>query len=459
MQRVSKAMMPRSFIFLLFASIFSCGTDDSITPLNMVTNPDAVTLQQNTSVEIFIFQNDENIPEDAQLSFSAPSKGTALINDGNGTPNTINDDSIVYTVNANIVGDDSFEYTICDGSGFCQTETVSLTINSTSGVFFDLATMPYQTLSEYNFFDGDLKDLNPGFGVLPYTLNATLFSDYAQKKRFVWMPNNTKATYLSDDVPLEFPVGAILIKNFYYDNTLPNNETRIIETRLMIHKPEGWVFANYVWNEEQNAAILDLDGSFVDLQWQQNGETSSVQYRIPAGPECHTCHKVMEISKPIGPKPRNLNLNYTYNDGSDNQLNKLVNFGYLENSLPTTISQLPDYNDTSQPLDLRVRAYLDINCAHCHTEETHCDYRPMRFGYNDTQDFSNIGVCVDADTDLGQGLGDIVVPGDARNSVLYFRLNSLEPSFRMPLLGRTTRHIEGIELIEEWIDNLNIECN
>jgi hypothetical protein len=83
----------------------------------------------------------------------------------------------------------------------------------------------------------------------------------------------------------------------------------------------------------------------------------------------------------------------------------------------------------------------------------------MRFDYSETSDFTNMGVCVDAETDLGFGLGNIVEPGDPRNSVLYFRLSSTEPSNRMPLLARTIVHEEGVLLIEEWITTLNINCN
>ena len=67
-----------------------------------------------------------------------------------------------------------------------------------SPVIFDIAEIPYQSLSEYNFFDGDLKDLSPVYGVLPYDLNASLFSDYAKKKRFVWMPDDVSAAYVND---------------------------------------------------------------------------------------------------------------------------------------------------------------------------------------------------------------------------------------------------------------------
>jgi len=445
------------FISILF--LFSCDKDDGLTSLLFETNPDAITITQNSGIEIFIFLNDYNIPSSGTLSISNPTKGNALIIDAKNTPNNPSDDFVKYTVNSNEVGIDTFDYTICTVSGNCKTETITINITTSSSVLYNLENMPFQSLSDYQLFEGDLKNLEPSFGVLPYALNSTLFSNYAKKKRFIWMPNNSKASFVNENIPLDFPIGTILIKNFYYDNVLPENTTKIIETRLMIKKQEGWVFANYVWNDEQTDANFDLNGSYVNLQWQYEEEIKSVQYRIPAGAECHTCHKVMETAQPIGPKPRNLNLIYNYDDGSANQLDKLVNIGYLENTLPATIASLPNYNDTSETLENRVRAYLEVNCAHCHSEETHCAYRPMRFDYSETSNFTNIGVCVDADTDLGYNLGHIVEPGDARNSVLHFRLNTTEPSERMPLLARTIIHTEGVQLIEDWINSLNTNCN
>ncbi len=453
--------MKKNYCLFLFTFLilFSCGTDDNLTSLNIETTVDNVTLAQNSEIEIFIFSNDSNIPSGGQLTITNPIRGNASIIDTNNTPNNPSDDSIIYVSNPNEIGEDSFQYTICNNSGNCKTETVNVLITSNSNVIYDLENMPFQTLSEYQLFEGVLKNLEPEFGVIPYTLNSTLFTDYAKKKRFIWMPNNTQANYISDDVSLNFPVGTILIKNFHFDNVLPNNETRNIETRLMIRKNEGWIFANYVWNTEQSEATLNLNGSTIDIQWQDDNEVKALQYRIPAGAECHTCHKIMEVAQPIGPKPRNLNLIYNYTDESKNQLEKLVALGYLENTLPLEIETLPNYNDTNESLELRARAYLDINCAHCHSEETHCAYRPMRFGFSDTQDYTNIGVCVDPDTDLGLDLGHIVEPGDARNSVLYYRLSSTETSNRMPLIGRSVIHTEGVDLIEDWINSLTNECN
>ena len=76
---------------------------------------------------------------------------------------------------------------------------------------------PYEKLSQYQFFKGNLADLQPNDRVIPYDLNSPLFSDYAHKARFVWMPEGTSASYTTESV-LDFPKGAAIIKNFYYEN-------------------------------------------------------------------------------------------------------------------------------------------------------------------------------------------------------------------------------------------------
>lgn len=44
-------------------------------------------------------------------------------------------------------------------------------------------------------FTGDLSAFQPNEGVLPYDLNSPLFTDYAEKARFVWMPKGVAAGY------------------------------------------------------------------------------------------------------------------------------------------------------------------------------------------------------------------------------------------------------------------------
>lgn len=333
------------------------------------------------------------------------------------------------------------------------------TESDSTSVRANLEDVPYETLSEYRFFVEDMKDQVPNEGVLPYDPISHLFTDYALKKRFVWMPEGTKAQYLEDSLSLNFPLGAVIIKSFYYENVLPDMETRIIETRLLINTQSGWEFAEYVWNDDQTEAYLDLSGSYTDVAWvDEEGETRSTTYRIPAEPECFTCHKNWDVASPIGPKPQNLNKTMQYVDGSMNQLDKWVDYGYLEAGFPADINTVVNYEDVSEPLIERVRAYVDINCSHCHQNGSHCDYRPMRFAFSETDEIVNLGVCVEPDEFVATELTHIVTPGNTLRSMMYFRLNTTDEQYRMPLMGRTMIHEEGVALIEEWINSLEIEC-
>lgn len=329
-----------------------------------------------------------------------------------------------------------------------------------SPVVLDLNQVPYPKLSDYNFFDGEMKTQNPVLGVVPFEPISPLFTDYAKKKRFVWMPKNVKATYEGDGNVFNFPVGTALIKTFYYENVQPSNAKKNIETRLMIRKQTEWIFANYVWNEDQTEAYLDNQGSFVDLTWSDGGQTKQTNYRIPSEAECLTCHKKMDNPIPIGPKPQNLNALYSYSDGTKNQLAKWIEMGYLDGSnIPGNIETVVKWDDASQPLELRVRSYIDINCAHCHAENSHCDYRPIRLAFNETSNSTNLGICVTPDEFINSSLNYIIAPGNYQRSVLHYRLTTNEENLRMPLMGRTMVHQEGVQMIEEWINSLTQVCN
>lgn len=341
-----------------------------------------------------------------------------------------------------------------------------------SPVVVDLTTVPYPKLSDYHFFDGDMKNQTPALNVLPYEPASSLFTDYAHKKRFVWMPEGVKATYNSDAKVLELPVGAALIKTFYYDNVQPNNSTRIIETRIMIRKSTGWIFADYVWNAAQTEATLDLAGSFTNISWKdEHNVIKTADYRIPNELQCIICHKAKEIINgistdvniPIGIKPQNLNTSYNYNGQSKNQLTKWIEKGYLEGNfaLPTAENSTVNYNDTSKSISQRARSYVDINCAHCHQNDRHCDYRPMRFAFNETLNSeSNMGVCVATSDmqDFPTTVDKVVTPQHTEKSMLFYRINTTNESYRMPLHGRTLIHEEGVLLMKDWINSLS-ECH
>lgn len=330
----------------------------------------------------------------------------------------------------------------------------------TSPVVFNMSEVPYDSLSTYHFFTGNMADLSPVTGVLPYDVITPLFSDYAHKKRFIWMPDGAGATYVSDSTVLDFPNGTVLIKTFYYDRVLPDDVTRILETRLLYKKEGEWQFADYVWNAEQTEATLDMNGSHVPLQWlDDGGVTHDVNYRIPAEAECHTCHKNNGVNTPIGPKPQNINSSFTYPGGAMNQLAKWEAVGYLQGGFPGTIETVARWDDVTEDATRRVRAYLDMNCAHCHSLGGHCDYRPMHFAWHETTNLTNIGVCVPPDDLLLPELLHIVDAGNTERSMLYYRISATDETVRMPLLGRTVVHEEAVQLIGDWITSLTPPCD
>ena len=329
-----------------------------------------------------------------------------------------------------------------------------------SPVIVDLNQIPYPTLSSYNFFKSPMKSQNPVVGVIPYEPINSLFTDYAHKNRFIWMPQGVKAEYVSDDQPLYFPEGAAVIKNFFYENVQPNNSKRIIETRLMIKKNGSWMFLNYVWNDAQTEAFLDLSGSETPVEWLHNGVVKTANYRIPSESECFICHKIEEEKILIGPKPRNLNKVYNYDDGPMNQLEKLKRYGYLNaQSLPQNIETLPDWTNVSNPIEDRVRSYIDVNCAHCHQEMAHCGYTPIKLDWNMTGSDENLGMCTPVSEPL-PGMEYTIKPGNADRSGMYYRFSSTDISTQMPLIGRSIVHEEAAELMYDWINSMEPDtCN
>jgi len=463
--------MPK-VLYLLFAIllIISCGSDDDtdiFVPLEIQTQEDFVQVSTLQTISIDIFANDTNIPATGLLSVTSSNNGDVIINNNN-TPQDTSDDVLEYDPAVNFVGTDTLQYTIClqDGTN-CKTETISIVVFQDTSVTLDLDKFPYDTLSEYNFFNGALNAIEPAYGVLPYEPISSLFTDYAVKERFVWVPVGETASFDQNNKSLDFPTGSALIKMFYYNNVLPTNTTKIIETRVMVKTQNGWDFAEYVWNEAQTEAFLETteDGGYTEVNWLQDGQERFVNYRIPAKQQCVICHSNDFETVPLGIKPQNINSFLTYDDGPSNQLQKLIDFGYLEDALPSNITTVVDWEDASNSLEQRAKSYLDINCGNCHIDGGQGDYRAIRLGYTDTlNNDENAGVCVEGDTPIPVGGGTfitkLIAPEDSENSIIYYRMSVTgDEAYKMPQFGQSLVHTEALALMEDWINSINQSCD
>jgi uncharacterized repeat protein (TIGR03806 family) len=325
-----------------------------------------------------------------------------------------------------------------------------------------LADAPAPTLQAYHLFRED-EAASPNAGVTPYRLNTPLFTDYAEKFRFVFIPPGKAARYTAQGA-LDFPVGTVLIKTFAYpaDLSHPDVKVKRVETRLLIRKASGWVANPYVWNEAGTEAVLKRGGvglevSFVDRQ----GTARTIDYRVPNVNQCKTCHSLISPTggstvAPIGPKARNLNGPMDYGSGAQNQLSHWQEVGILADAPALNqIDRTAQWDNPQEPLAQRARAYLDVNCGHCHNREGFASNSGLFLTWEE-QNPSALGIGK-RPIAAGRGSGGYLVsiePGDPDHSILAYRMASTEPGVMMPQLGRSLVHEEGLKLIRDYITSL-----
>jgi uncharacterized repeat protein (TIGR03806 family) len=312
-------------------------------------------------------------------------------------------------------------------------------------------------LSEWHLFTSTHGGLKPNAGVVPYDLNTPLFSDYASKYRFVWMPQGVSAEY-RDDGPFEFPVGTIFAKTFAFPVDGRAGSERLIETRLLVHTAAGWIPLPYIWNEAQDEAALRLVPDPVEIHFTDAaGKHRDFTYQIPNTNECHECHDNNRVLLPIGPKARNLNKDYAYESGAENEIAHLTKIGYLRGApAQSSLPRAPKWNDPSDgSLADRAKAYLDNNCAHCHQPGGTAGYTGVDFRFTHF-DLAHLGTCKRPNSaGVMSDLEFDLVPGDPAESILLYRMRSTAPKIMMPQIGRAVVHDEGVALIHDWIGSLD----
>jgi uncharacterized repeat protein (TIGR03806 family) len=342
----------------------------------------------------------------------------------------------------------------------CQSKKQEIVVLQEEQVNTDLSSVGKSKLSEYGFFTGDIKNLSPAEGVIPYALNAALFTDYAFKKRFIKFPAGTKANYNSDEV-LDFPEGTVLIKNFYYpaDFRKPEENIRVLETRLLLKESGTWKALPYIWNDEQTDAFLNVAGKNLDVTWtHHDGAVRTIKYSVPNMNQCKGCHLKGDAVMPIGPSARQLNGDHQYPEGKMNQLIHWQELKVIE-GMPsrTQVPQLASYDDGLVSIDKRARAWLEINCAHCHRVDGPAKNSGLHLLASE-KDLAKLGVGK-APVAAGKGSGGLlydIVPGKPEESILQFRIESVHPGIMMPELGRSTMHEEGVELVRKWISEMKM---
>lgn len=297
-------------------------------------------------------------------------------------------------------------------------------------------------------------------GVVPYDLNTALYSDGAVKRRAVFLPKGTTAQW-SDNEVFDFPVGTVLLKSFGFRTDLrdPNSKINWVETRVVLRAPEGWFAYPYVWDTAGTRATYAPGGRQPRVNWTDaSGAPQTLDYLVPSETECKQCHSSNAQIIPIGPKARNLNRMFTYPDGtSDNQLAHWSKAGIVSGAPadPTTVAKLAVWDDPSGPIADRARAYLEVNCAHCHSAGGTASTSGL-FLWASESDPLRYGVCKEP-LSAGPGAGTLtwdVVPGLPDQSIVVYRMASTAPGVSMPQIGRGTVHTAAVQLVRDWITGL-----
>ena len=310
-----------------------------------------------------------------------------------------------------------------------------------------LLTSDAPRLADYGLFDAAG---HPAPGVQHYTLNTPLFSDHAEKFRYVWLPPGTKAAYRPTGA-LAFPVGTVLIKRFAFPADLrqPTANLRPVETRLLIHRPAGWVALSYV--EQDGGAVLKRAGAKLPVQFiDKAGQPRAIDYAVPNQNQCKTCHQDGEAITPIGPTAGNLNGRLAGHGTS--QLMTWAASGRLAGLPAGAWPKLARWDDAAAPLDARARAYLAVNCGHCHSRGGFASNSGLYLVPEEAAP-AHLGV-LKRPVAAGRGSGGhefSILPGQPDKSILLHRMESSEPGIMMPQFGRALAHDEGIALIRQWI--------
>jgi hypothetical protein len=295
---------------------------------------------------------------------------------------------------------------------------------------------PADRLSELGLFVGAPSTQLPAASVVPYDLIAPLWSDGAEKHRFVVAP-----------VPLEaaedhwrIPVGTYLVKTFYFphDERDPDAGVQLVETRVIAFTDGGVETATYVWNADQTDAIASGGNLDVPVAWvDAGGEPRRQIHHVPGTTQCNACH----ANDALGIRSPQL----------ADQVDRLVAGGVVDRR-PASIAPFVDpYGDA--PLEARATSYLDVNCAHCHRPgggagDTHADWR---------RDHVLGNICRGARHRL-DGRERIIEPGAPDDSVMILRMKSRDPFVHMPRGPSHVVDARALGMLTDWIASLPRGC-
>lgn len=366
-------------------------------------------------------------------------------------------------------------------------------------------------LAQYNLFDNAQDPTSkPNGQGMPYVLNSKLFTDYSIKHRVIFIPNGKSARFLADESrrvtsTIEFPVGTIIAKTFTFVDQPAKRETPM-ETRLLIkrQRTDGqvyWESLEYMWQDtgdgKRKASLNQAGGlgtaswDYVDVDSGRRLKGSTNAYLFPNNSQCVICHANNDKepgSSPIGPKPRNMNRAYLNESPlatgqaqhpvtGKNQLKFMCDTGLMtgcpssfnldDRQVAKNVNHIPKFDkpgdsgfapNSKADIESRARAYLEVNCAHCHNENGQASNTGFYVDVFRAVD-STFGICKKPTASGSEGRGNRLYdihPGMANDSIVPYRIGPEATTLaaKMPPIGRSVVQDEAVALITQWINTV-----
>lgn len=331
-------------------------------------------------------------------------------------------------------------------------------------------------LSESGLF-ASTADYQFSPGVFGYSVNAEMWADHAIAARFIAVPGSE--TIKASGNQWVFPDGTVLGKTLAIERLdaedridLPergNKDLRTltrIETQIMHLDSGQWRTYSYRWNEQEtDAELVKAEGAAVRLSFrvdlsQEAGLSNAGKslaepreqiWRFASRSDCQRCHN--RWSGPVlGFTTQQLDKQHRYSNNQASQLKTLEHIGLIEKKKARPRFKLVDPHDPSQPLELRARSYLDVNCAHCH--RMHAGGAVLAKMHVDLAlDKTNMVGELPSQGTFQLHAARVIAPGEPLRSVLYYRMAKIGGG-RMPRLGSSEVDVRGLNLMDDWISSL-----
>jgi uncharacterized repeat protein (TIGR03806 family) len=322
---------------------------------------------------------------------------------------------------------------------------------------------PPATLSKTGVFQ-DVAKLQIASGFVPYEVISPLWSDGAEKRRWIGLPKQTRIEF-SSDREWRFPPGTVFVKHFKLalDPKKPTQRNRL-ETRLLIvDESEAKGFGlTYKWRSDQaEADLVDDRGVDQTLTVQSpKGVEKKQMWHFPGRMECLACHTA-NADFVLGVNTRQFNSAVTYPGGKrDNQLRTWTYLQMFDRAPPEAeyekLPTLTRLDDQHASLATRVRSYLDANCAHCHRPGGAQAQFDARF--STPLERSDV-IRGSLRNELGLSGSKVIMPRDLTKSMLHRRLGSNISTQKMPPLAHDVVDAEALKLFEQWISSMDDRGN